>query len=381
MHYFLIQLYFFTIFLCISTYALYPMLIWILGKFFPGINNKSTTTPSISIIISAYNEAKHIEEKIKNTLKLDYPKDKIEVLIGSDGSTDATAAKVSRYTDQGIKFHDFQKNRGKTAVQNDLVRYSSGEILVFTDAASFLPANAVKKMVSHYVDKTIGCVAGKMQFVKTDSNMTTESQGLYWRYEVKIREMESCLGSLIGVDGPLYSVRRDNYVVLGPHIISDLITPLLVREQGKKVIIEPEAIVEEEPTIKAGQEFNTRRRVTLRALTGLANYKSLFNPIKNPWLACQLFFHKLLRWFVGPLVAINVLTCLALSDDFIFRNILIIYCIFFITACLGWIFEKMNVRIRIFTIPYYFCLVNLAATMGIIDYFKKKQAVTWKPVR
>lgn len=357
------------------------MIIWVIGKIFPLKVRKVKITPFVSVIISAYNEEKNIERKLENTLAIAYPKDKVEILVGSDGSTDDTPNVVRKYADQGVQFLDFKMNRGKTAVQNDLVNQSTGEILIFTDAASFLPPNAVNKIVRNFDDDRVGCVAGRMRFVDTDTNLTTESQGLYWRYEVKIRELESFTGNLIGVDGPLYAVRRQNYIPLEHNMISDLMTPLLVLEQGKKVVLEPDAIVNEAPTVHTGQEFNARRRITLRGLVGIFSHNRLLNPLKHPALAFQIFFHKVLRWFVGPLVIINFLVCLALSGIWFFKLFLMLYALFFMLAGFGWALEKLGKKITIFKVPYYFSLVNFAATMGILDFFRKKQAVSWKPVR
>lgn len=374
-------IYLLTIFLCLSSYAFYPIVIWAIGRITPLKFRRADINPHISIIIPAYNEEKNIERKILNTLSLEYPKDKVEILVGSDGSNDESATLVKKFANRGVQLLEFKANRGKTAVQNNLVSRSKGEILIFTDAASFLQRDAIKEIVKSFVDERVGCVAGRMRFVNTDSSLTTQSQSLYWRYELKIRELESNLGSLIGVDGPLYAVRRDSYVPLENNIISDLLTPLLVLEHGKKVVLEPNAIVDENPTLKTGEEFATRRRITLRGLVGLSAYIELLNPFKRPMLAFQIFFHKILRWFVGPLVILNVLACCVLSGHWLFKCILVVYILFFLAAGLGWGADKLEIKAKTFTIPYYFSLVNFAATMGIIDFLRKKQAIAWKPVR
>ncbi len=378
---FFLFIYVFTILLCFSTYAIYPFLIWLYGKLFPIHINKKEIFPSISILIAAYNEEKNLDRKLQNTLALVYPKDKVEILVGSDGSTDNTAAIAAKFEDRGVRVFDFSENRGKTAVQNDLVKPSTGEILLFTDASSFLPPDAIQKLIPNFADDRVGCVAGRMRFIDTGSNINTESQGLYWRYEIKIREMESKVGSLIGVDGPLYAIKREYYVPLNHNIISDFISPLLVLKQGKKVILEPSAFVDEEPTQKTIHEFKTRRRITLRGLIGLFSYPELLNLLSSPLLAWQVFFHKVLRWFVGPLIIINFLSCLALLDHWFFKLFLILYFLFFLSAGFGWIADQAGKKVRALRIPYYFSLVNFAATMGVIDFFRKKQAVTWKPVR
>lgn len=374
-------IYLLTLLLCLASYALYPVIIWIIGKIKPFIVQKAEIFPSISIIIPAYNEASSIEKKLKNTFALEYPEDKIEILIGSDGSTDETVTIAEQYSNEKVKIIDFKENRGKTAVQNDLVNSSKGEILAFTDAASFPSKDALRMIVRNFADTRVGCVAGRMRFNDTDANITAESQGIYWKYESRIRELESKIGNLIGVDGPLYAVRRDCYAPLEPNMISDLLTPLLVLEKGKKVVWEPNAVVREDATQKAGQEFNTRRRITLRGLTGLAAHARLLNPFKHPILAVQIIFHKVLRWFVGPIVVFNILSCLVLAGNWLFKTILILYLLFFLSAGLGWYSERNGIKSRMLAVPYYFSLVNLAATMGIFDFLRKKQAVSWKPVR
>ncbi|MEZ4600282.1 MAG: glycosyltransferase family 2 protein [Syntrophotaleaceae bacterium] len=370
-----------TFLLCLSSYLFYPLFIALFGRVFATAVKRSEWEPKVSILIAAYNEERDIVRKLKNCLELDYPAEKLEILVGSDGSSDNTVLLAKETASNRIKVFDYTENRGKTAVQNDLVVASEGEIIIFTDAASFLNRDAIRSMVRNFADSRIGAVGGRMRFVNTDENINTHSQGLYWRYEFKIRELESRLGSLIGVDGPLYAVRRSCYVPLAPQSISDLLTPLLVLEQGKKVVLEPDAVVDEDPTRQSGQEFRTRRRITLRGLTGLATYRRLLNPVKNPFLAAQIFFHKVLRWFVGPLVILHISACAALSGKAFFATALTLYLVFFLLAMAGWCLEASGGKNRLLTVPYYFSLVNLAATMGIIDFIRKKQATTWKPVR
>jgi len=380
---FLFLIFLLSMLLCCVTYFLFPLALILTGKFFKFNIHKKEITPFVSIIISAYNEEKDIAAKIKNTLALDYPEDKFEILIGSDGSQDNTASIVKPFCNKQLKFYNFKENRGKTSVQNDLVNASKADILIFTDAACFLPKNSIKKMVRNFADNRVGCVAGKLRFVDTDRNLITQSQGLYWRYEVMIRKFESNLGSLIGVDGPLYAVRKKYYIPLEPEIISDLMTPLLILHQGQKVILEPEAFVDEKPTQQSKDEFSTRRRIILRGMTGIFSYKNILNPVKHPIISLQIFTHKILRWFVGPLILLNVfaLTGLLVFNYFPAKLLLPLYFLFFISAFFGLIFEKMGKKIKILTIPFYFCLVNLAATFGIVDFFRKKQAITWNTVR
>jgi len=370
-----------TFLLCASTYFLYPAVICFLSRRKPFTSLKDDRHPFVSVIISAYNEEKHLEEKIKNTLSLDYPRDRFEILVASDGSKDRTVEIAERFSGQGIRILDFKENRGKTIVQNETVNMSQGEILLFTDAASLINREAMKNIVRHFADDRVGCVAGRLKYIDTHTNLTTESQGLYWRYESSIRETESRLGRMIGVDGPLYALRRDAYTPLRGNIISDLISPLLVLASGKRVILEADAVAHEDPNLWAHQELKTRRRITLRALVGLREHKDLLNPFLHPSLASQLFFHKVVRWFVGPLVLLNGFACFILWNDPFYRFLLYGYAAFFLAAGAGSILDHFGKKGALFVAPYYFTLVNIAATLGIIDFLRRKQAVTWVPVR
>ncbi|MGD9897725.1 MAG: glycosyltransferase family 2 protein [Calditrichaceae bacterium] len=367
--------------LIISTYFIYPLLLLVISKIWPFHVQKKDIYPSVSVIISAYNEEKHIEQKIENTLNLDYPREKLEIIIASDGSTDKTCEIAARFKEKGIKLLDFQTNRGKVIIQNESVKSASGEIILFMDAASLVDKGSLRKIVQNFSDKRVGCVAGRMVYVDTDLNITTESQGLYWKYENNIRNLESMIGQMIGVDGPLYAIRKSNYVMLEKNIISDLITPLLVILQGKKVVLEQHAIVMEEPNIHSGHEFKTRRRITLRGLNGLRSFPEMLNPFSHFSLSMQIIFHKILRWFVGPFVGLNFITSVALSGNKFYSLIFVGYCLLFLFAITGFILNKKGLQLKILTVPYYFILVNLSATMGILDFLRRKEIISWKPVR
>jgi len=374
-------LFWISFFLCFLTYFGYPAVIWLISKIKPVRIDFGEYFPNVSIIISAFNEENSIKEKISNAFAQDYPAEKIEIIIGSDGSTDRTVELARSVKDTRLKVFDLTDNEGKTAVQNYCVDHSKGEILLFTDAASFISANAIKDIVKNFADERVGCVGGSMRFVNTDLNITTKSQGLYWKYEAKLREIESNLGHLIGVDGPLYALRRDVYVKLEKNVISDFISPLLVIANGKKAILEKRAYVDEVPTHTSDHEIRTRRRITLRGLTGLKTHAELLNIFKYPALSLQIYFHKVVRWFVGPLVLLNFIAAIFLSQFLFYKLVLLGYFIFFMGALMGMGLDKLKLRIKLFSIPYYFALVNYAAILGIIDFLNNKQAITWQPVR
>jgi cellulose synthase/poly-beta-1,6-N-acetylglucosamine synthase-like glycosyltransferase len=164
------------------------------------------------------------------------------------------------------------------------------------DAASICSPEALRKIVRHFGDPGIGCVAGLIKFVNRVGNLTGASQSLYWKYELALKRMESRIGALVGVDGPLYAVRRDAYENLSDDMISDLVTPLLIREKGLGVVLEPEAVALEDTTTRSSNEFGTRRRIVVRGMLGLARVARLLNVAKYGFLSIQILSHKILRW-------------------------------------------------------------------------------------
>jgi cellulose synthase/poly-beta-1,6-N-acetylglucosamine synthase-like glycosyltransferase len=363
----------------IYVYIGYPLLITAFARIYDKKLKKEPIYPHVSIIITAYNEERHIQKKIENTLSLNYPKELMEIIIGSDGSRDRTEEIVSRFRDRGVKLISFPENRGKTMTQNDCVRVSRHSIIVFMDASSLCEEDALSRLVEPFADLRVGCVAGKVVFVQSHDNLTTESQGLYWKYEQLLKRAEGRMGSLVGVDGPLYAIRKELYVPLQPDIISDLITPLVVIRDGHAVVHEPRAVTYEEATTRPEDELRTRKRIVTRGLLGLFRHPELLNPFKRPLLAFQILSHKILRWFAGLYFVFMAVA-----------SLLLIRHPFFLLACAGialfLVLAWQGLRTRehprkLFAVPYYFILVNWAALLGALDYIRGKRVVSWKPVR
>lgn len=360
-------------------YFIYPMLLTRLSRFIGRHYIRNEIAPPVSIVISAFNEERTIAQKIENTLSLDYPRELVEIIVGSDGSTDRTGEIVRSYEDKGVRLLAFPENRGKTMVQNDCVSQASHEIVVFMDAASMCEKCSLKKLVANFADSRVGAVAGRVVFTRESKNLTTESQGVYWRYEQILKKAESSLGSLVGVDGPLYAIRKSLYTDLDQDMMSDFISPLLVISSGSSVVYEPEAVTYEEATTSTADEFNTRRRIVTRGFTGISRHLELLNPAGKPMLAWQILSHKILRWLVGfYYVGMLVSSMLLAGRRF--------YLLAFsgLAAVLGLSLYGMKARdsaSRWYTVPYYFVLVNLAAMFGAADYLRGRRVISWKPVR
>ncbi len=388
-----------SIFLILYTYAIYPVILSILRIFMRKPVDKKDTTPSVSVIIAAYNEEKNIRNKIENTLELDYPKNRIEIIVASDCSTDNTDNIVRVYEKRGVILARLQERKGKTAAQNYAVSFASGEILVFSDAPTIFRKDSIKKLVRNYNDESVGCVTGEVIYANNEDTVIGDGGALYWRYESWIKQMESDINSVLGAAGCIYSMRRQLYTPFDEEYLSDLIsplklivnsrsldgdflTPMKVYLKGVRSVMDAEAISIEQTSKSPGEEFKMRSRVVTRAISGLLHMSSILNPFKFPFYSYQLFSHKILRWMV-PVFLITVFASnLFLLDNKFYYLIFQLQSLFYSMALLGYIIDKKNLsKMKLLLIPYYFCTVNLAVLNGTCKYIIGKRDRLWTPQR
>jgi cellulose synthase/poly-beta-1,6-N-acetylglucosamine synthase-like glycosyltransferase len=356
----------------VYTYIVYPALVYLLSLFFRKLVKKQEIYPTVSILIAAYNEEKNIEGKIKSILELDYPKEKIEVLIGSDGSTDKTDELVSKFTNERFSLLRLLVREGKPAVLNSLAKQAKNEILVFTDARQKLERSSLKELVGNFADKTIGSVSAQLVFEDGTGN---KGVGVYWNYEKFIRISESKIGSMLGATGAMYAIRKNLFSNLpNDLILDDVFVPLKIVAVGFRAIFEPKAIIFDSITRDAGQEFQRKTRTLAGNFQIFGLFKSLFNPVKSP-VAIQLFSHKFLRLLVPFLMIIIFIANIAMLDKNTYLLIFALQVLFYFVAFLGSMLKKNN---RMFDIPHMFCVMNSAAVIGLYRFLFNKQAVTWE---
>jgi cellulose synthase/poly-beta-1,6-N-acetylglucosamine synthase-like glycosyltransferase len=389
----------FFLFLIIYTYFLYPLILLALRIFFNKPINKKDITPSVSLIITAHNEEKNIREKIENSLNLDYPKDELEIIVASDCSTDNTDKIIKEYEVRGVKLVRQQIRRGKTAAQNRATEHARGEILVFSDAPTMYRANAIKKLVRNYNDRKIGFVTGEVIYTNETDSGVGEGGSLYWKYESWIKQMESDIGSVIGAAGCIYSMRQSLYTPFDEEYISDFVSPLKLIIESKSVdddfitpfriytkgirsIMEPEAVSMEKTSKSQAEEFRMRCRVITRAISGLLHMVKILDPFKFPKYSFQLFSHKILRWFVPVSMIIVFLSNLLLLENKFYYKTFQLQLLFYILAFFGYVIDKAKLpNVKVFFIPYYFCVVNLAVLTGISKYVIGRRDKLWTPAR
>lgn len=376
-------LFFFFVVIIFYVYIGYPLIIFIVAL----INQKTVDknenyVPSVSLIISAYNEEDIIEAKLNNCLSLNYPKEKLEIIVFSDASTDRTDEIVKKFENNGINFIQILERKGKTAGQNIAVTRASGEIIIFSDANAFYRQDAIRKIVRNFYDPSVGCVCGELVYYSEDRCLIGEAEDVYWNYEKFIKRREDRAASILGANGSIYAIRKNLFAPLPDEIISDFIEPFKIIEQGYRVVYEPEAYSFEQSTTNFVEEYHRKKRIVNRSCYALVYYKQFLNPIKYPLLGFQLFSHKILRWLIPFYLPIIFMANIFLLKSLFFQVSLGLQILFYGTALLGYFLEKNKWHNILFYTPFYYCLVNIASLQAIINLFiRRKKVVTWKPIR
>ncbi len=360
-------------------YVGYPVLMSVFASFRKRkVLPELSKYPKVSIIIPVFNEEDVIQKKIENCLEFDYPREKMEILIGSDGSTDRTNDILEGFRNKGIKYLLSYQRHGKPYTINKLVEVSRGEILFFTDARQIIQKDAIIKLVKNFQDAKIGCVSGELIY-REDASITRRGVGAYWEYEKYIREKESNFYSMIGATGAIYACRKDLFEALPEDIIlDDLYTPFMAVRKGYRAIFEREAKAYDITAETPRDEY--RRKI--RTLAG--NYQIFFklptmlNPFKSK-LAFQIISHKLLRLLVPFFMITLFLSSLTLSGELFYNIFFIVQSVFYLMALVEALFRR---RIkRIFGVPYLFCLLNFSALIGLRDFLFNRIDVKWGKAR
>jgi len=364
-------------------YVGYPLIMTIAARFLKRKNSyiADEYRPSVTIIIPARNEATIIENKIKNTLNLDYPSDLMEIIIVSDCSEDETDSIVRKYQDAGIKLITLKNRKGKTTAQNIAVDKSSGEIIVFSDANAMYVPEAINQLVKHFKDDKVGCVSGELCYVNPGNAYSGTEENRYWKYEKFIKYQEYKAGVMLGANGSIYAVRKKDFVVLEESDISDFIEPLEIVAKGKKFIFERKAISKELATSTFSSELQRKRRIICRSLRSILNHAHLLNPFRHPLLLFEILSHKLLRWLTPIfMIFLFVANVFLLSENF-YKIVFGMQLIFYISAFIGLLLYSRKRTFFIFTVPYYFCILWVSSFIGIVDVMLKRDFTVWEPIR
>lgn len=369
------------------TYIGYSILLFFLVKAkknlftVPGFKKAESRLPTCSVLIAAYNEEGFIRQKILNTLSLAYPPELLNIYIVADGSNDRTTEIVRDYPQVNLLYS--QARRGKVHAINRSMKMIDTEIVVFTDANTFLNEDALLKICRHYEDPFTGGVAGEKRiFAGREADAATAGESIYWRYESLLKRWDSELNTTVGAAGELFSIRRSLYgPVAADTILDDFVISMRIAMKGFKIAYEPEAYAIETSSSSINEEFKRKIRIAAGGIQSIVRLRGLLNPIKHPLLSFQYISHRVLRWsitpFLLPLVLIVNGIILVRTPHFIYDSLFILQILFYSLAALGLLLEKKELRLKIAFVPYYFCMMNYSIIAGMFKYLKNEQSSVW----
>ncbi len=348
------------------TYVGYALLLTLLARFRKLPVFPQPITPRVSVLIAAHNEEANLPGKLASLFSAAYPQDRLEIVVASDGSTDRTNAILAQHVGRIVSVL-LPAAGGKAHALNHAVRSATGDILVFMDARQSVDADAIRQLVSCFADPQVGAVSGELHLETADGQPSSEALGIYWKIEKLVRKLESATGSVVGVTGALFAMRRELYVPLpAGTLLDDVLTPMQVVRAGKRVLFLESAIARDRIFSAPGKEFGRK----VRTLTG--NYQLLqlapwLLSLRNP-LLFRLISHKLLRLAV-PLFLLLLLVCSAASSGFVYRVAFVVQLLLYAAALLGALAPGSR-RWRAVSIAYTFVMLNVAATLAFYNFLR-----------
>jgi glycosyltransferase involved in cell wall biosynthesis len=371
------ELFVISLFLVFFAYFGYPLTLVLIGRFHSKEVNKALFYPSLTLIITAYNEEQRIREKLENTIALDYPREKLQVIVASDGSTDATNDIVEEYAGRGVELLPVTSRGGKENAQKEAVQVARGDVLVFSDVATRLDSDGLEKIAANFADPGIGCVSSVDRVIGKDGRPGGE--GAYVRYEMWLRALESQVHSLVGLSGSFFAARKEVCRDFSADMQSDFRTLLNSMRLGMRGVSDPEAVGYYLDIADSQREFDRKVRTVLRGLTVFFRNLEFLNPFCYGTFSYLYFCHKLLRWLV-PLFLLSAL----LSNIFLavgspsYSFILLLHCAFYGIALYG-LFKPVSADRTTVKIPLYFLTVNAAILVAWFRYFSGNRMVMWTP--
>ena len=364
--------------LLVYTYAGYPVLAWVWATLRPRPSTTGAIEPTVTVLVVAYNEAPRIGPRIENLLALDYPPERLEIVVASDGSTDGTAERARAYASRGVRVIAFEDRRGKPSVLNDLLPKARGEVVVLADARQTFEPGAVRALVACFADPRVGAVTGDLVLRRRDDGgVVGDAVGLYWRYEKFIRRSESRAESVAGVTGAIYAVRRELFEpVAADTILDDVLIPLRIARRGYRVLLEPGARAHDRAPATAREEFTRKARTMAGKFQMFARERWLLSPFANRlWLAT--ISRNGLRLLVPFLLVSALGANLGLAGTPFYRVTLAAQLAFYGVALAGYAAGGARRRLGLLSVPYVFCLLNAAIVVGLARFVSGRQQVTW----
>jgi cellulose synthase/poly-beta-1,6-N-acetylglucosamine synthase-like glycosyltransferase len=371
------------------TYFGYGMLLFLLIKIKKKRNSPflpDLSLPKVTFLVAAYNESHWIAEKFKNSLSLDYPSDKLELLFVTDGSDDDTPEQLRALSEQThlkVRVEHQAERRGKIAAVHRVMPEVDSPIVIFSDANTLLNKEAIKNIVRHYQASNVGGVAGEKRILQGEKEeASTSGEGFYWRYESQLKKWDAQLYSVVGAAGELFSIRTELYEPIPTDtIIEDFYLTLRIAQKGYRVRYEDQAYAIETASASVKEELKRKIRIAAGGLQAIYRLAPLLNIFRYGWLSFQYISHRVLRWTLAPLALITIfISNLALlpANSSFYELSLIVQLLFYLAALSGWLLEKRKLRSKALFIPYYFCMMNYAVYRGFFRILSGRQSVLWE---
>lgn len=359
------------LFLILIHYFFFPLSVFLISLVYKRPHEIHDITPSVSLIIAAYNEAQVIQSKLESSAHLDYPADKLEIIVVSDGSSDETPNLVASFVTRKVVNLFSPERRGKTHAINRAVEKASGEIILFSDANTFYDRDAIRMLVRNFADLSVGAVSGRKTILKQEERESSSGDNLFWEFESRLKERESLIGSIPTGDGEIFAVRKALYRPIPPEIINDdMAITLNVVLAGSRVIYEKRAISKEAASPSLEDDFKVKARMVAGGYQILSAYRKIFFPPN--WFSFQLLVHKGLRYLMPLLLIALFLTSMLLPEYLLIQIFLALQSAFYGAALAAWLLRLRNFRPGPLYVPLYYCAMNTAALVGLYYFFTGK---------
>ncbi|MGL5785308.1 MAG: glycosyltransferase [Bacteroidales bacterium] len=378
----------FIVLICIVfyTYIGYGILLYFLVKLkesFSGrtVNKTPEQWPEVTLLIAAYNEEDIIDAKMSNCYSLDYPAEKLHITWVTDGSTDKTNSMLANYKNVTVLF--MPERKGKTAAINRAMDFVNTPVTIFTDANTMLNKDSIREIVLQFEDETVGCVAGEKRVI-TDNNsdLASVGEGLYWKYESFLKELDSRLYSVVGAAGELFAVRTIYYHKMPVDtLLDDFVMSLQIAMNGYRTSYCKKAYASESGSANIAEEKKRKVRIAAGGLQAIYRLYPLLNIFRYGILSFQYISHRVLRWTITPLalaamIPVNLYLCFT-SDLIVFPILMFLQCVFYLCALTGYIYARKGLSSSIFYAAFYFVFMNLNVFQGYKYLYKRKGNGAW----
>jgi cellulose synthase/poly-beta-1,6-N-acetylglucosamine synthase-like glycosyltransferase len=367
------------------SYIGYGVLLYILVKIKKAMSKairfEPNFEPPVALVVPCFNEAEYIEDKIINSLQLVYPKDKLQLIFISDGSNDDTYERVKKYPEV-LALHEPARN-GKAAAMNRAMQFVKAPIVVFCDANTDLNPEAIKEMVKHYADPGVGAVTGEKRIITKDKeNASGAGEGIYWKYESFLKQLDSDFYTIVGAAGELMSYRTELFRPLPKDtLLDDLMQSMLIATDGYRVIYEKNAYAAETASANVGEELKRKVRIAAGAFQSMSRLPKAFNLIGNFKVSFLFISHRVLRWTLAPLSLLLLFLInipLALNGGILYLLLMTGQVVFYSMALLGWYLANKQIKVKALFVPYYFFIMNFCMYLGFVRFIRGKQSANWE---